>query len=138
MLQCPSVHNSITITPLLGAVMFRGYEIQKGIEFQDVVQCFEPNLCDEYRGTSPRRLIPGTKVLVSDSLSFIPSSKRLSIFFSISSMSSQLPSYLSHFQLRNIWRCLFFRLLQFESSFAVWNPLLVLEGKLHCVITGMA
>ena len=42
--------------------MFRGFQVDKGIDFQEVIQTFEPNLCDEYRGTSPRSLIPGTKV----------------------------------------------------------------------------
>ena len=49
---------------LAGAIMFRGYEVEKGIDFQDIIQQFNPDLCDEYRGTSPRRLIPGTKVLI--------------------------------------------------------------------------
>ena len=36
--------------------------MSEGIEFQEVVQSFNPDLSAEYRGTSPRKLIPGTEV----------------------------------------------------------------------------
>ena len=45
-----------------GAILFEGFDVNEGIEFQEIVQSFNPNLSDEYRGTSPRRLIQGTKV----------------------------------------------------------------------------
>ena len=49
--------------PHLGAVMISGFDIKEGIDFQEVVQQYEPKLSDAYRGTSPRKLIPGTQVL---------------------------------------------------------------------------
>lgn len=52
----------------LGAVLFRGFEVKDGIQFQEAVQQFEPKLSDQYRGTSPRRLIPGTQVSLVDEL----------------------------------------------------------------------
>ena len=45
-----------------GAILFRGFHVNKGVEFQDVVQQYNPELSDQYRGTSPRKLVPGTKV----------------------------------------------------------------------------
>ena len=43
--------------------MFRGFAIEEGLQFQEAVQCYEKELSNEYRGTSPRRLIPGTQVI---------------------------------------------------------------------------
>ena len=43
--------------------MFRGFNITEGIHFEQVVQEFQPELSDEYRGTSPRQAIPGTQVV---------------------------------------------------------------------------
>ena len=45
-----------------GAILFRGFHVNEGVEFQDVVQQYNPELSDQYRGTSPRKLVPGTKV----------------------------------------------------------------------------
>lgn len=45
-----------------GAILFEGFDVNEGIEFQEVIQSYNPDLSDEYRGTSPRKLIPGTKV----------------------------------------------------------------------------
>jgi hypothetical protein len=42
--------------------LFEGFDVNEGAEFQEIVQSFNPNLSDEYRGTSPRKLIKGTKV----------------------------------------------------------------------------
>ena len=42
--------------------MFRGFDIQCGADFESVVRRIQPELSDQYRGTSPRRLIPGTTV----------------------------------------------------------------------------
>ena len=50
---------------ILGAILFEGFDVKEGIEFQEIVQSFNPDLSDEYRGTSPRKLIPGTKVQYS-------------------------------------------------------------------------
>lgn len=45
-----------------GAVLLKGFSIDSGSDFQSAVQQYCPELCDEYRGTSPRKLVPGTKV----------------------------------------------------------------------------
>ena len=45
-----------------GAILFRGFRVNEGVEFQDVVQQYNPELSDQYRGTSPRKLVPGTQV----------------------------------------------------------------------------
>ena len=45
-----------------GAILFRGFRVNEGVEFQDVVQQYNPELSDQYRGTSPRRVVPGTQV----------------------------------------------------------------------------
>ena len=61
-----SISPTISLSPLLffkGAIMFRGFAIEEGIQFQEAVQCYEKELSNEYRGTSPRRLIPGTQVI---------------------------------------------------------------------------
>ena len=52
---------SLFFSPL-GAILFRGFKVHQGIEFQQIVQEFEPHLSNEYRGSSPRKLIPGTQV----------------------------------------------------------------------------
>jgi alpha-ketoglutarate-dependent taurine dioxygenase len=50
-----------------GAVMFRGFAVEEGEDFETVVQQFEPELSNEYRGVSPRKLIPGTQFVYSAS-----------------------------------------------------------------------
>ena len=45
-----------------GAILFRGFRVTEGADFEDIVKEYEPELSDEYRGVSPRKLIPGTKV----------------------------------------------------------------------------
>lgn len=45
-----------------GAVMFRGFAVEEAREFEEVILEFQPKLSTAYRGTSPRKLIPGTKV----------------------------------------------------------------------------
>jgi len=47
---------------IIGAVMFRGFKINEGVEFERAVKQVEPDLCDAYRGTSPRKLVQGTEV----------------------------------------------------------------------------
>ena len=47
-----------------GAVLLRGFRVSEGVEFQEVVQKYNPELSDQYRGTSPRRLVPGTQVVL--------------------------------------------------------------------------
>ena len=36
--------------------------MHEAIQFQNVIQQFQPKLSVEYRGTSPRNAIPGTEV----------------------------------------------------------------------------
>ena len=50
-----------------GAILFRGFRVKTGIEFQRTVQQYVPNLSNEYRGTSPRKLIEGTEFVFSAS-----------------------------------------------------------------------
>lgn len=45
-----------------GAVLFRGFKIEKGIEFERAMQQYEPELSKDYHGTSPRKQLPGTEV----------------------------------------------------------------------------
>ena len=47
---------------IAGAVMFRGFAVEEARDFEEVVLQFQPNLSTAYRGTSPRKLIPGTRV----------------------------------------------------------------------------
>ena len=42
--------------------MFRGFKVSKGIEFERAVRQIEPELCKDYRGTSPRKQVAGTEV----------------------------------------------------------------------------
>ena len=42
--------------------MFRGFAVEEAREFEEVILEFQPKLSTAYRGTSPRKLIPGTKV----------------------------------------------------------------------------
>lgn len=52
----------------IGAVMFRGFKVSKGIEFERAVRQIEPEPSKEYRGVSPRKLVPGTEVAIAISL----------------------------------------------------------------------
>ena len=54
---------------LLGAILIKGFDVSDGAGFQSVIQQFCPDLCDEYRGTSPRRLVSGTQVCLVLALS---------------------------------------------------------------------
>ena len=47
----------------IGAILLKGFQVNSGEEFQSVIQEFCPKLSKEYRGTSPRRLVPGTQVM---------------------------------------------------------------------------
>ena len=68
--------------------MFRGFKVSKGIEFERAVRQVEPDLCKDYRGASPRKVVPGTEAsLVVDSIFSIismafPYTKRHSTFYS--------------------------------------------------------
>ena len=54
--------------PRTGAILFQGFAVRDGVEFEEVVQRYNPELCDEYRGTSPRTQVPGTKVNAAEVL----------------------------------------------------------------------
>lgn len=66
-----------------GAILFRGFGIREGTEFQDIVQQYEPDLSDMYRGTSPRKLIPGTQYVftASEMPPFFPIPQHLEMSF---------------------------------------------------------
>ena len=53
---------TIALSPFVGAILFKGFSVEEAIHFQEVVQSIEKELSNEYRGTSPRQLIPGTHV----------------------------------------------------------------------------
>ncbi len=46
----------------VGAILLQGFDVNEAIDFQEAVLQFSPDLCDTYRGTSPRNQIPGTQV----------------------------------------------------------------------------
>jgi Taurine catabolism dioxygenase TauD, TfdA family len=48
-----------------GAVYIRGFQIDNPPDFERAVSALQPNLCDEYRGTSPRTLKEGCKYAFS-------------------------------------------------------------------------
>lgn len=48
-----------------GAVLIRGFQIDSAPEFERAISSLQPNLCDSYRGTSPRSLFEGTKYTFS-------------------------------------------------------------------------
>mmetsp|Transcript_27789 Transcript_27789/g.77862 ORF Transcript_27789/g.77862 Transcript_27789/m.77862 type:complete len:283 (+) Transcript_27789:140-988(+) len=43
-----------------GAVLIRGFDVADPVRFEQAVLSLQPDLCDAYRGTSPRSLMPGT------------------------------------------------------------------------------
>ena len=48
-----------------GAVLIRGFQVDNAIDFERATLALQPNLCDAYRGTSPRTLQAGTKYAFS-------------------------------------------------------------------------
>ncbi len=48
-----------------GAVIVRGFKIESPPDFEKATLALDPNLCDKYRGTSPRSLSKGTKYAFS-------------------------------------------------------------------------
>ena len=46
----------------IGAILLQGFDVNEAIDFQEAVLQFSPDLCDTYRGTSPRNQIRGTQV----------------------------------------------------------------------------
>lgn len=47
----PWVHNQML---QYGAVLIRGFQIDSAVDFEKATLALDPNLCDKYRGTSPR------------------------------------------------------------------------------------
>lgn len=48
-----------------GAVLIRGFQIVTPPEFEQAISSLQPNLCDSYRGTSPRSVFEGCKYTFS-------------------------------------------------------------------------
>lgn len=48
-----------------GAVLIRGFAIDDAPEFEQAISSLQPNLCDSYRGTSPRSVFEGTRYTFS-------------------------------------------------------------------------
>lgn len=48
--------------PYVGAILFKGFSVEEGIHFQEVVQSLKNELSNKYQGVAPRKLIPGTQV----------------------------------------------------------------------------
>ena len=48
-----------------GAVLLRGFQVDSPVHFERATLALQPNLCDAYRGTSPRTLQPNTKYAFS-------------------------------------------------------------------------
>ena len=84
-----------------GAILFRGFQVKSGSDFQTAVQQYNPDLSNEYRGTSPRRLIGGTEYVFSASelppsypipqhieMSFLPAPPRKLFFCCIEAPTS--------------------------------------------------
>lgn len=84
-----------------GAILLKGFNIDSGADFQSAIQQYSPELCDEYRGTSPRKLVPGTDYVFTASelppfypipqhleMSFLPSPPRQLFFCCLEPPSS--------------------------------------------------
>jgi hypothetical protein len=50
---------------IYGAVLLRGFQVDSSVDFEKATLALQPNLCDAYRGTSPRTLQPNTKYAFS-------------------------------------------------------------------------
>ena len=48
-----------------GAVLIRGFQVHTPTDFEKATLALQPDLCDSYRGTSPRTLVKGTKYAFS-------------------------------------------------------------------------
>ena len=46
----------------VGAILFEGFEVNEGVDIEEILLQYWPDLCEQYRGVSPRKRIPGTKV----------------------------------------------------------------------------
>ena len=50
---------------LHGAILIRNFQVDNAVDFEKATSTLQPNLCDAYRGTSPRSCMPGTKYAFS-------------------------------------------------------------------------
>jgi hypothetical protein len=48
-----------------GAILIRGFEVESPKQVEEAIQAYQPCLNNTYRGTSPRRLLPGTEYVFS-------------------------------------------------------------------------
>lgn len=48
-----------------GAVLIRGFQIKTALDYEKAILSVDPNLCNKYRGTSPRSLYDGTNYTFS-------------------------------------------------------------------------
>lgn len=77
-----------------GAILFRGFDVQRAVDFEAIAMASDGDLKNDYLGTSPRNLVPGTKYVFSASelpphypimqhceMSFLPSAPRKLMFF---------------------------------------------------------
>lgn len=48
-----------------GAVLIRGFDISSPVELEKAILALQPNLCQDYRGTSPRSVFDGTDYIFS-------------------------------------------------------------------------
>lgn len=78
-------HRSVVQEALLvhGALMFRGFEVQRAQDFERVALAVEDRLSAEYRGTSPRKVVPGTEYVfcASELPSFFPIPQHIEMSF---------------------------------------------------------
>ena len=128
-----------------GAILFRGFHVNEGVEFQDVVQQYNPELSDQYRGTSPRKLVPGTKVGRREGGGEGGRKRKggrktgkgryKMMTIPLHSMSSLPVSFHRSFRSPNTLRCRSSRHLLANCSSAVWRPQRLPEGKLVSVIS---
>ncbi|MCS6935587.1 MAG: TauD/TfdA family dioxygenase [Chitinophagales bacterium] len=62
-------HNNSIREALLrhGAILFRGFDLPNPKDFEDVALCIDPRLRNDYYGTSPRNIVPGTRFVYTAS-----------------------------------------------------------------------
>jgi alpha-ketoglutarate-dependent taurine dioxygenase len=61
-------HNRVWVEKQMltfGAILFRGFDIQTASHVETAIRSFEPNLNNQYRGTSPRNALDGSDYIFS-------------------------------------------------------------------------
>jgi alpha-ketoglutarate-dependent taurine dioxygenase len=77
-----------------GAILFRGFEVVRPVDFEAIAKMLDSDLKNDYLGTSPRNIIPGTEYVFSASelpphypimqhceMSFLPTAPRKIMFY---------------------------------------------------------